>query len=73
MVPKRRRPPAHVDGHVEHPPAHHAYQLGLRMRRQLKVQASHHAVSRATLVVLHKPYRPAYSLVKVVFGIGFKK
>ena len=44
----------YVDRHVEHTAFHHTHQLGLRVGRLLEMEAAHHTVAGARLVVLHK-------------------
>ncbi len=48
---------AQVHRHVEHAPAHTAYQLGLGVFALLVMKPAHHTARGAALVVLHEMHR----------------
>ena len=64
MLPVRRAALADIHSHIQYRSFHAAHQLALRVRWPLEVQATHHAIARHALVVLHKGDRP-HLLIKL--------
>ena len=63
---------ADVHSHIEHGTFHTAHEFGLCEGWALEMQASHHAITRHTFIVLYEPDR-AYLLIEFSLGETLKE